>query len=53
MQMLTKIYTTPQSSLLFSYENTVIEGTSLRPVKITQHDEYAISLAQIDKLFQA
>jgi len=28
-----------ESSLLFSYENTVAEGTNLRPVKAVRHDE--------------
>jgi len=37
--MLTRICRTSESSLLFSYENTVAEGTNLRPVKAVRHDE--------------
>jgi len=33
MQMLTKICRKSESSLWFSYENTVTEGTNLRPVE--------------------
>jgi len=42
MQMLTRIRRTSESSLLFSYENTVAEGTNLRPVKAVRHDERCV-----------
>jgi len=45
MQMLTKISRTSESSLLFSYENTVTEGTNLRPVKAVRRDERFLLLA--------
>jgi len=34
-----------ESSLLFSYENTVTERTNLRPVKAVRRDERFLSLA--------
>jgi len=43
--MLTKICRTSESSLLFSYENTVTEGTNLRPVKAVHRDQHFLSLA--------
>jgi len=33
MQILTKTCRKSESSLAFSYENTVTEGTNLRPIK--------------------
>ena len=45
MQILTKICRKSESSLPFSYENTVIVGTNLRPVKAMRPDEGFGSLA--------
>jgi len=45
MQMLTKFCRMSESSLLFSYENTVTERTNLRPVKAVRRDERFLSLA--------
>jgi len=45
MQMLTKYCRTSESSLLFSYENTVAERTNLWPVKAVRRDESFLSLA--------
>jgi len=50
MQMLTKICKESESRLRSSYENTVTEGTNLRPVKAIHRDEHILSLAQIDKI---
>jgi len=49
MQRLTKIC--GKSSLSFSNENTVTEGTNLRPVNAVHHDERFLLLAQIVKLY--
>jgi len=51
MQMLTKICRKSESNLSFSYENSVTEGTNLRPVKAVRRVERFLSLAQIDKLY--
>jgi len=51
MQMLTKICKKSVSSLSFSYENTVTDGTNRRPVKAVYRDERFLSLAQSDKLY--
>jgi len=51
MLLLTKIWKKPESSLSISYENTVTEGTNLRPVKSVHRDERVLSLAEIYKLF--
>jgi len=40
-----------ESSLSFSYENTVKERINMRPVKAVCCDERFLSLAQIDKLY--
>jgi len=45
MQMLTKICRKSESSLSFSYESTVTEGTNLRPIKAIRRDERFLSLA--------
>jgi len=45
MQMLTKIWRKSESRLSFSYENTVTEGTHLRPIKASRRDERFLSLA--------
>jgi len=47
MQMLTKISSKLESSLSFSYESTVTEGTNLRPVKTVRRNERLLSLTQI------
>jgi len=44
MQMLTKIRRKSESSQSFSYENTVTEGTNLRPIKAMRRDERFLSL---------
>jgi len=44
MQTLTKICRKSESGLSFSYENTVTEGTNLRPIKAMRHDERFLSL---------
>jgi len=44
--MLTKIWRKSESSLSFSYENTVAEGTHLRPTKEIRRDERFLSLAR-------
>jgi len=46
MQMFTKIRIKSESSLSYSYENIVIEGTNLRPVKAVRQGFG--SLAKID-----
>jgi len=53
MQMLKKICKKPDTSISFSYENTVTEGASLSPVKSVHRDEPVFSLAQIDELCHA
>jgi len=45
MQMLKKICRKSESSLSFSYESTVTEGTNLRPIKAMRRDERFLSLA--------
>jgi len=45
MQMLTKIWRKSESSLSFSYENSVTEGTNLRPIKAMRRSERFLSLA--------
>jgi len=50
MQMLTQICRKSESSLSFRLENTVTEGTNLRPIKAVCRDECFHTLAQIDKL---
>jgi len=45
MQMLTKMCRKSESSLLFSYESTVTEGTNLRPIKAMHRNECFLSLA--------
>jgi len=47
MQMFKNICRKSESSLSFTYENTVTEGTNLRPVKAVRRDERSFSLAQI------
>jgi len=49
MQMLTKFCRKSESSLSFSYKNTVgvTEGTNLRPIKAMRRDERFLSLALI------
>jgi len=47
MQILTKFCSKSESSLLFSYENTVTEGTNLRPIKAVRRNERFLSLAQV------
>jgi len=47
--MFKKICRKSESSLSFSYENTVTEGANLRPVKAVRRDERFLSLAQTDK----
>jgi len=42
--MLTKTCRKSESSLTFSYENTVTEGTNLRPIKAVRRDERFLSL---------
>jgi len=49
--MLTTVCRKSESSLAFSYENTVTEGTNLRPVKAMLRDERFLSLAQMNKLY--
>jgi len=44
MQILTKICRKSESSLSFSYENTITEGTNLRPIKAMRHYECFLSL---------
>jgi len=44
MQMLTKIFRKSESSLSFSYENRITEGTNLRPVKRVRRDERFLCL---------
>jgi len=39
MQMLTKISRKSESSLSFSYESSVTEGTNLRPIKAMRRNE--------------
>jgi len=43
--MLTKICWKSESSLSFSYENIITEGTNLRPIKAMRRDERFLSLA--------
>jgi len=43
--MLAKICRKSESSLSFSYENTVTEGTNLRPIQAVRSDERFLSLA--------
>jgi len=50
--MLKKICRNSESSLSFSCENIVTEGTNLRPVKAMRRDERFRLLAQIDKVYQ-
>jgi len=45
MQMLTKIGRKSESSLSFSYENTVTEATNLRPIKAMRRVERFLSFA--------
>jgi len=49
MQMLTKFCRKSESSLSFSYKNTVgvTEGTNLRPIKTMRRDERFLSLTLI------
>ena len=51
MQILTKNLKKPESSLSFSYENTVTKGTNLRPIKAVHRDEHFLSLALSDELY--
>jgi len=39
MQKLTKFFSKSESRLSFSYENTVTEGTNLKPIKAMRRDE--------------
>jgi len=48
MQMLTKISRKSDSTLSFSYENTVTAGTNLRSVKAMRRDEGFGSLAYVN-----
>jgi len=43
----------PESSLSFSYENTVTEVANLRPVNAARRDEFFLSSAQNDELRHA
>jgi len=45
MQMITKFCRKSESSLSFSYENTVTVGTNLRLIKAVRRDERFLSLA--------
>jgi len=45
MQIITKFCRKSESSLSFSYESTVTEGTNLRPIKAMRRDERFRSLA--------
>jgi len=45
MQILTKLCRKSESRLEFSYENTVTEGTNLRPIKSMRSNERFLSLA--------
>jgi len=47
IQVLAPFHKKPEWSLSFSYENTVVEETNLRPVKAVHSDERVLSLAQI------
>jgi len=49
--MVIKICRKSESSLSFSYENAVAEGTNLRLVKAVRCVEDFLSLAQINKLY--
>jgi len=42
MQMLTKICRKSESNLSFSYENTVTEGTNMRPIKAIRFPPLAL-----------
>jgi len=43
--MLTKFCGTSESSLPFSYDNTVTEGTNVRPIKAVCRDKRFLSLS--------
>jgi len=43
--MLTKTCRKSESGLSYSYENTVAEGTNLRPIKAIHRDERFLSFA--------
>jgi len=47
--MLTKVCKKSESSFSFNYQNTVTEGTNLRPVKAVRRDKRVLSLARIYK----
>jgi len=46
-----KICRKSEPILSFSFENTVTEGPSLRPVKTVHSDQRFLSLVPIDKLY--
>ena len=48
-----KIWRKSESSLSFSYENTITEVANLRPVKPERRDEFFLSSTQIDELCHA
>jgi len=45
MQMVTEISRKSESSLWFSYESNVTEGTNLRPIEAVRRDQRFLSLA--------